>query len=91
VFAQFVYIYNKVDIESRLALNFSKQCLFSEHLNTGQVRFSNGRFVSGCRMVWLSNGIRKPDKFVRFFEWSAILLPFQNRQIRLVFKWFQLA
>jgi hypothetical protein len=30
--------------------------LYSQHRNTGQVRFSNGWFVSGCQMVWFWNG-----------------------------------
>ena len=30
--------------------------LYSYHLNTGLVWYSNGRFVSGCQMVRYSNG-----------------------------------
>ncbi len=40
----------------------------SQHPNTGQVRFSNGRFVSGCQMVLLSNAIRITEKLVRFSD-----------------------
>ena len=29
---------------------------YSNHLNTGLVRYSNGGFVSGCEMVLYSNG-----------------------------------
>ena len=28
---------------------------YSNHLNTGPIWYSNGRFVSGCQMVWYSN------------------------------------
>ena len=30
--------------------------LYSNHLNTGLIWYSNCRFVTGCKMVWYSNG-----------------------------------
>ena len=55
------------------------QIEYSNHLNTGLVWYSNGRFaVSGCQMVWYSNvglktGLKKPvygPKCI-VLEWSA--------------------
>ena len=37
-----------------LILNCESQ--YSNHLNTGLVWYWNGRFVSGCQMVWYLNG-----------------------------------
>ena len=51
---------------------------YSNHLNTGQVWCSNGRFVSGCQMVQYSNdglktGLKKPVYCSNclVFEWSV--------------------
>ncbi len=50
-----------------ITMNESKVFFYySHHPKTRLILFSNGRFVSGCRMVRYSNGIRKPDEFVRF-------------------------
>ena len=52
--------------------------MLSNHLKTGLVWYSNGRFVNGCQMVWYSNGglktgLKKPvyGSKCPVFEWSA--------------------
>ena len=64
-----------------MVLSVDDQGLFinySNHLNTGLVWYSKGRFVSGCQMVWYLNGglktrlkklVSGPKYLV--FEWSA--------------------
>ena len=49
---------------------------YSNHLNTGLVWYSNGRFVNSCQMVWYSNGnlktgLKKPvyGPKCTIFEW----------------------
>ena len=47
---------------------------YSNHLNTGLVWYSNGRFVSGCQMVWyLNGGLKNPVYGPKcpVFKWSA--------------------
>ena len=51
---------------------------YSNHLNIGLFWYLNGRFVSGCQMVWYSNGglktgQKKPvyDPKCQVFEWST--------------------
>ena len=58
--------------------NFCSSPLYSNHLKTGQVWYSNGRCVSGCQMVRYSNGglktgLKKSVVYVPkclVFEWS---------------------
>ena len=51
---------------------------YSNHLKSGLVWYSNGRFVSGCQLVLYSNGglktgLKKPVNGPKCpaFEWSA--------------------
>jgi hypothetical protein len=46
-----------------------RKYLYSDHLNTGLIRYSNGLFVFQSGIVRFSNAIRLPDHFVQFFEW----------------------
>ena len=39
---------------------------YSNHLNTGLVWYSNGRFVSGCQMVWYSSVVLKTGLEVKW-------------------------
>ena len=39
--------------------SISHSIVYSNHLNTGVVWYSNGRFVPDCQMVWYSNGCLK--------------------------------
>ena len=36
--------------------SFYQFVFYSNHLNTGQVCYSNGPNMSGCGMVWFTNG-----------------------------------
>ena len=68
-----VIIYNKPG----LGLTHVK-IIYSNHLNTRLVQYSNSRFVSGCQMVQYSNcglktGLKKPVYVPKClaFEWST--------------------
>ena len=61
--------------------------IYNNHLNTGQVWYSNGPNMSHCQMVWFLNGLWKLDKKYMFyglkclvFEWLAQSpdTPFEN-------------
>ena len=46
--------------------------LYSNHLNSGQVWYSNGPNLSGCKMVWFSNcGLKTRQKM--YVLWSKML------------------
>ena len=48
--------------------------IYSNHLNTGLVWYSNGRFVSGCQMVVWNLDWKKPvygQKCLVLFQWST--------------------
>ena len=47
----------KKEIETLEAEQVIYYLSYSNHLNTGLVRYSNGQKLSGLQMVWFSNGI----------------------------------
>ena len=74
---------------------------YSNHLNTGLVWYSNGRFVSACQMVRFSNGglktrLKKPVNGPKYYSngpRSHVTLPFEYQtpilssiQMNLVFR-----
>ena len=57
-----------------IQINTSGQiCKYSNHLNTGLVWYSNGRFVSGFQIVWYSNGGLKtgPKMYILWSKMSG--------------------
>ena len=62
------------------------QPLYSNHLNTGLVWYSNGRFVSGCQMVRYSNGGQKTGLKKPVAQDNGLVTPDYGPQC-LVFKW----
>jgi hypothetical protein len=52
--------------------------LYSQHLKTGLVQFSNGRFVSGCRMVRDSKGKNENRTQIVSKKW-----PFEYRIVQI--------
>ena len=55
--------------ESVFSISYS--IVYSNHLNTGVVWYSNGRFVLGCQMVWYSNGCLK-TRLKKAYLWSKM-------------------
>ena len=47
--------------------DWSQKVIYSNHLNTGQVCYSNGPNVSGCQMFWFSNGGLKTGQKSLFY------------------------
>ena len=76
-------------IMHRLPFSELKKAKYSNHLKTGLVWYSNGRFVSGCQMVRYSNGglktgLKKSQLMVQNVRYSNsppshVTLPFEYR------------
>ena len=66
--------------EKRWCYCYEDTPLYSNHLNTGLVWYSKGRFVSGCQMVWYPNGGPK-IKLKKACLWSKIFGIWMVRQV----------
>ena len=71
-----VFKWSAISMKNVVKLYLSK---YSYHLNTGQVWFRKGRFVSSCQIVWYSNGglktgLKNPVYGPKCteFKWSAM-------------------
>jgi hypothetical protein len=56
--------------------------MYSEHLNTGLIRFSNGGFVSSCRMVWFLNG--RPSLFFILYSLAVYVNRLYNSDEHII-------
>ena len=90
--------HDNVGWNSPSSITAFSQSKYSNHLNTGLVRYLNGRFVSGCQMVRYTNGGLKTGlkKACLWFKMSGIWMVCQvmwlyhlntGHPYSLVFRW----